>query len=72
MLKVVIEYGPKPDTNRTKIMNAAHVEICQSNEVFEIYVLDVAGEEHMANSTDESLENVYIDGENKFRRRKRI
>ena len=46
----------------------------KKDNIFEIYTIDVAGEEHRTNSNDELLENVYVDGEVKYRRttRKRI
>lgn len=74
MIKVQIEYGTWSDITRTKIINAAHIETIKEDEIFQIYVLDVSGEEHRANSNEELLENVYVDGEVKYRRttRKRI
>ena len=38
----------------------------KKDNIFEIYAIDVAGEEHRTNSNDE-LENVYVD-EVKYRR----
>lgn len=64
MIKVEIEYK-----NRTKIINAAHIDIKEENGVFDIYVLDVAGEEHRENSANEELEVIYVDEERKYSRR---
>ena len=67
MLKVEIKYK-----NRTKIINAANVDIKEENGVFDIYVLDIAGEEHWANSTNEELEVIYVDEERKYNKLHRI
>ncbi len=64
MIKVEIEYK-----GRTKIINAAHIDIKEENGVFDIYVLDVAGEEHRENSANEELEVIYVDEEIKYNRR---
>ena len=64
MIKVEIEYK-----GRTKIINAAHIDIKEENGVFDIYVLDVAGEEHRENSANEELEVIYVDEEIKYSRR---
>jgi hypothetical protein len=64
MIKVEIEYK-----GRTKIINAAHIDIKEENGVFDIYVLDVAGEEHRENSANEELEVIYVDEERKYNRR---
>ncbi len=63
MIKVEIEYK-----GRTKIINAAHIDIKEENGVFDIYVLDVAGEEHRENSANEELEVIYVDEEIKYNR----
>lgn len=67
MIKVEIEYK-----GRTKIINAAHIDIKEENGVFDIYVLDVAGEEHRENSANEELEVIYVDEERKYSRRRII
>lgn len=64
MIKVEIEYK-----GRTKIINAAHIDIKEENGVFDIYVLDVVGEEHRENSANEELEVIYVDEERKYNRR---
>jgi hypothetical protein len=69
---VVIEYGPWTKIKRTKIINAAHIEIIEEDGKFQMKVLDVAGNEHMAYSDDELLENVYVDDENKYSKYVRI
>ena len=72
MIKVIVEYGPWPDVKRTKIINAAHIEIIEENGKFQMRVLDVTGDECIVYSDDELLENVYVDGENKYRKKARI
>ena len=74
MIKVQLEHGTWADITRTIIINAAHVDMGKKDNIFEIYAIDVAGEEHRTNSNDELLENVYVDGEVKYQRttRKRI
>lgn len=71
-MKVEIVYREKCDT-KTIIINAARIEI---NEKWkwgvEVYVLDVAGEEHRANSGQKHLEEISVDGDTLWRRRERL
>lgn len=68
MIKVQLEYGTWADIIKTVIINAAHIEIMKGDGIFQIYVLDVSGKKYRANSNDELLENVYVDGGVEYRR----
>ncbi len=71
-MRVEIVYREELDT-KTIIINAAHIEINKKWKWgIEVYVLDVAGEEHRANSEQKRLEKISVDGDTIWRRGERL